>query len=370
SRTSPPPPPPSAVSGGTSYESSSNPNSAAPPSPSAPIRVGSAAGWELVVSPGDHVVHRKYGVGVLARSFHKIPPPTRAEKSGQAQRLQREIDRARAAGLPPPPTPEPASPTLGTEDRPGDPRAQLTLEIQYSDGLLHVPASKAYRLSRFRPGSTGPAPRLSKMGGGAWEKKKEKVRQGAHEIAEEVLALYATRDRLRRPPFSDRLSPLVANFSATFPYPPTPDQARCFAAVEQDMVYRTRPMDRLICGDVGFGKTEVAFRALYRCVAAGRQAALLAPTTVLAGQHYKNLAQRMEPFGVRVAMLRGRVASKYRGRLGGREQVKEGSADGTVDIVVGTHALLSKDMAFKDLGLLVVDEEQRFGVKQKERLKM
>lgn len=161
---------------------------------------------------------------------------------------------------------------------------------------------------------------------------------------------------------------MMREFEKTFPFEPTPDQEKCFEAVENDMVWRSRPMDRLVCGDVGFGKTEVALRAIFRCVVNGRQAALLSPTGVLAAQHMKNVVKRMgmNVFDFNIALLRGGMGKNTKV---GRE-IREQIANGDIDVIVGTHALLSTGMKFKDLGLLVVDEEQRFGVKQKERLKL
>jgi len=161
----------------------------------------------------------------------------------------------------------------------------------------------------------------------------------------------------------------MRKFEQTFPFEPTPDQQKCFEAVENDMVWRGRPMDRLVCGDVGFGKTEVALRALFRCVSNGRQAALLSPTGVLAAQHMKNVLQRMgqeTDFDFNIALLRGGMGSKT--KVG--KELRSKIANGEIQVIVGTHALLSSGLQFKDLGLLVVDEEQRFGVKQKERLKL
>lgn len=189
------------------------------------------------------------------------------------------------------------------------------------------------------------------------------------ELAQDVLALYATRETLQRQPFDPAKEDEVKDFAKTFKFEPTPDQKKCFEDVENDMVWRTRPMDRLICGDVGFGKTEIAMRALHRTVVNGRQAVLLAPTGVLSSQHFKNVVKRMgegTPYNKKIALLRGGMGKKTKaGRLL-RQQIE----DGEVDIIVGTHALLSNDMKYNDLGLLVVDEEQRFGVKQKERLKL
>jgi transcription-repair coupling factor (superfamily II helicase) len=161
----------------------------------------------------------------------------------------------------------------------------------------------------------------------------------------------------------------LKQFAKSFPFEPTPDQKKCFEDVENDMVWRSRPMDRLICGDVGFGKTEVAMRALFRCVANGRQAALLAPTGVLAAQHYKQIIKRMgegTEHNFSIALLRGGMGKNTKK---GRD-LRAAIAAGEVNIVVGTHALLSNGMSFNDLGLLTIDEEQRFGVNQKERLKL
>ena len=161
----------------------------------------------------------------------------------------------------------------------------------------------------------------------------------------------------------------MRDFEKTFTYEPTPDQMKCFEAVENDMVWRSRPMDRLVCGDVGFGKTEVALRAIFRCVANGKQAALLSPTGVLAAQHLKTVLSRMGPSTgskFNIAILRGGMGKNTKVGRALREQI----SNGEIDVIVGTHALLSSGLNYKDLGLLVVDEEQRFGVKQKERLKI
>jgi transcription-repair coupling factor (superfamily II helicase) len=212
-------------------------------------------------------------------------------------------------------------------------------------------------------------PKLSRVRGEAWTKAKRKVEENTLHLAQDVLALYATREMLQRPPFDPAVEPAVKKFEETFRYKPTPDQIKCFEDVENDMVWRSRPMDRLVCGDVGFGKTEIAFRALYRAVANGRQAALLAPTGVLAAQHYKNVVERLganSPFNITVTLLRGGMGKTTKTGRDVRDRINNGE----IELVVGTHALLSNEIRFKDLGLLVVDEEQRFGVKQKERLKL
>jgi transcription-repair coupling factor (superfamily II helicase) len=212
------------------------------------------------------------------------------------------------------------------------------------------------------------APKLSRVrGGDAWAKAKQKVEANTVELAQDVLALYATRETLTRTPFDPAKEQMVQEFSKSFPYTPTPDQVQCFEDVETDMVWRSRPMDRLVCGDVGFGKTEVAVRAIFRCIVNGQQAALLAPTGVLAAQHFKTMVARMgpgTPYNITVALLRGGMATKSGREL--RQQIQSGE----VSLVVGTHALLSNNIGYNNLGLLVIDEEQRFGVKQKERLKL
>jgi transcription-repair coupling factor (superfamily II helicase) len=244
------------------------------------------------------------------------------------------------------------------------------LEIAYADGLVHVPVDRAYRLSRYRAGDAAVKPRLSRVKGEAWRRAREKVEESTLQMAQDVLALYATRETLQRQPFDPTKEPLVKEFGKTFAYEPTPDQKKCFEDSENDMVWRGRPMDRLVCGDVGFGKTEVAMRALYRAVVNGRQAILLAPTGVLAAQHFKTVSRRMgenTQFNFNIALLRGGTNKNTKA---GRE-LRKLIADGKVDVVVGTHSVLSRDMSFSPkLSLLVIDEEQRFGVKQKERLKL
>ena len=243
------------------------------------------------------------------------------------------------------------------------------LEITYDDAVVHVPVDRAYRISRYRAGDAVVKPRLSKVKGEAWARAKQKVEENTLLLAQDVLALYATRETLQRQPFDPAKEILVKPFEETFPFVPTLDQKTCFEDVENDMVWRSRPMDRLVCGDVGFGKTEVALRALFRSVVNGRQAALLAPTGVLAAQHYKNIMNRMGPnteFNFNITLLRGGMGKNTKAGREIRNQIEEGK----INLIVGTHALLSNELKFKDLGLLVVDEEQRFGVKQKERLKL
>jgi superfamily II DNA or RNA helicase len=338
------------------------------------IRVGSAGGWTLEVFPGDFVVHRKYGIGRFDKT--SVSPKTKLSSEEKRAQKERRVQIIREAlkdlGR------EAASydvqqiqAKFGTEED-NDPisNPQTTvLEISYDDGIVQVPVDRAYRLSRYRAGDSPIKPKLSKVRGEQWRNAKKKVEESTLELAQDVLALYATRETLRRPPFDPVQEPRVREFEMTFPYKPTPDQKSCFSDVENDMVWRSRPMDRLVCGDVGFGKTEVALRAIYRCVANGRQAAFLAPTGVLAAQHFKNTIQRMglnTPFNASIALLRGGMGKNTKA---GKE-LRDDIAKGNAQVIVGTHALLSNDLRFKDLGLLVIDEEQRFGVKQKERLKL
>eukprot|EP00804_Cyclotella_cryptica_P003699 CCRYP_008882-RA/>CCRYP_008882-RA protein AED:0.04 eAED:0.04 QI:123/1/1/1/1/0.75/4/799/942 len=335
------------------------------------ISVGSAGGWTLEVYPGDFVVHRKFGIGryekVVLQSKKKL---TAEERQAQETRRKEIINDLMKEGKDLEEIQRVVE-TFGTEvdkDPVSNPLSTL-LEIAYADAVVHVPVERAYRLSRYRAGDAAVKPRLSRVKGEAWAKAKRKVEANTVQMAEDVLALYATRETLNRPPFDPSLEGRVNQFAKSFPFEPTPDQKKCFEDVENDMVWRSRPMDRLICGDVGFGKTEVAMRALFRCVANGRQAALLAPTGVLAAQHYKQIVKRMgegTEHNFSIALLRGGMGKNTKK---GRE-LRAAIAAGEVNIVVGTHALLSNGMSFNDLGLLTIDEEQRFGVNQKERLKL
>jgi transcription-repair coupling factor len=338
------------------------------------VRVGSAGGWELEVFPGDFVVHRKYGIGRFERTCLRSRSKLSADEQKARDERRAEIlttELKKIKGGVTADDIQAIRSKFGTEediDPISNPQSTV-LEITYADGIVHVPVDRAYRLSRYRAGDAVVKPKLSRVKGEAWRKAKAKVEENTLQLAQDVLALYATRETLQRQPFDPAMENECKEFDITFPYEATPDQKKCFEDVENDMVWRTRPMDRLVCGDVGFGKTEVAFRGLFRAVANGRQAVLLAPTGVLAAQHYKNVINRMgenSTFGKRIGLLRGGMGKNTKAGKELRRQI----AEGEVDIIVGTHALLSNDLNFKDLGLLVVDEEQRFGVKQKERLKL
>lgn len=235
------------------------------------------------------------------------------------------------------------------------------LHLTYADNAtLYVPVSQLHQISRYTGVSADEAP-LHKLGSNQWDKARRKAAEQVRDTAAELLNLYALR--AAREGMAHRFSPHdYEAFAASFGFEETPDQRAAIHAVIQDMV-SPRPMDRLVCGDVGFGKTEVALRAAFVAVHGGKQVALLAPTTLLAEQHYQTIADRFGKWPVKVAELsRFRTAKEVQAAL-------DGIAAGTVDIVVGTHKLLSKDVKFKRLGLLIIDEEHRFGVRHKEAIK-
>ena len=235
------------------------------------------------------------------------------------------------------------------------------LHLGYEGGdKLYVPVSQLHVISRYTGAAPESAP-LHRLGSGQWEKAKRKAARQVRDTAAELLDLYAKRLAREGYAFPFKVQD-YEQFAATFPFEETPDQAEAIQSVIIDMTLG-RPMDRLVCGDVGFGKTEVAMRAAYIAVAAGTQVAILVPTTLLAEQHYANFTDRFSSFPVKIAEL-----SRFRSP---KEVAKslEGLADGRIDIVIGTHKLLQKDVKFKNLGLVIIDEEHRFGVRQKEELK-
>ncbi|HEX7949841.1 MAG TPA: transcription-repair coupling factor, partial [Candidatus Limnocylindrales bacterium] len=239
----------------------------------------------------------------------------------------------------------------------GDERDFLELSFAGGDAIF-VPVEQISRVSRY---SGGEHPQLSKLGGSEWLRTKQRVRRAVTDLAEELLALYAARESAEGHAYAED-GPWQAELEASFPYEETPDQLRAVVEVKHDME-RVRPMDRLVVGDVGYGKTEVALRASFKATQDDVQVAVLVPTTVLAAQHYETFRARFAAFPMKVGLL-SRFVPKAE-----QEKTLAGLADGTVDLVIGTHRLLSRDVRFKDLGLLVVDEEQRFGVAAKERLK-
>jgi transcription-repair coupling factor (superfamily II helicase) len=232
--------------------------------------------------------------------------------------------------------------------------------LLYAEGdRLYVPADQTDRVAPYI--GAGPPPHLHRLGTQEWTRTKRRVREAAEQLARELLELYAARETAPGHSYPPD-TPWQHELEESFPYIETTDQLRSIAEFKADME-EARPMDRLICGDVGYGKTEVALRAAFKAVMDGRQVAVLVPTTVLAQQHYNTFSERLAAFPVSIAML-----SRFRSKAEQAQIVKD-LAEGKVDIVVGTHMLLSKNVQFKDLGMVVVDEEQRFGVRHKERLK-
>jgi transcription-repair coupling factor (superfamily II helicase) len=238
-------------------------------------------------------------------------------------------------------------------------RDYLALAYAGSDRLF-VPHDQLSKVTRY-VGADGSAPTLSKLGGKAWERLKARARAAARELAGELITLYEARARVEGFPFPPN-DELMAELERAFPHRETPDQERAIEAVADDME-RTRPMDRLICGDVGFGKTEIAVRAAFKAAAAGKQTMVLAPTTILAQQHLATFRERFGELPVTVDMI-----NRFRSQAEVRETLGR-FRDGRLDVLIGTHRLLSMDVQPKDLGLVIVDEEQRFGVSQKEALR-
>jgi transcription-repair coupling factor (superfamily II helicase) len=265
------------------------------------------------LAPGDHVVHVDHGI---------------ARYVGMTQR------------------------TFGD-----DVKEYLQLDFAGTDKIF-LPADQIGRITRY---AGGPAPALSKLGGTEWERTKTRVRRAVGDLARELIEIYAARESAPGHAFSADTT-WQRELEESFPYTETPDQSRSIEEVKADML-RQRPMDRLVVGDVGYGKTEVALRAAFKAVQDGKQVAVLVPTTVLAQQHLLTFQRRLAAFPMEVGMLSRFVSKKE------QERIVAGVADGTVDILIGTHRILSRDIAFADLGLLVVDEEQRFGVSHKERIK-
>ncbi|MFQ5945426.1 MAG: transcription-repair coupling factor [Anaerolineae bacterium] len=267
------------------------------------------------VSPGDHVVHVEHGIG---------------RYRGLVTLVEQGV-------------------------------AREYLHVAFAEGdALYVPTFQADRLSRY-VGTGERPPRIDRLGAPDWDRVVARAKRAVEEIARDLLDLYASRETVRGFAFSAD-SAWQADLESSFPYVETPDQGRVLEQIKADME-QPRPMDRLVAGDVGYGKTEVALRAGFKAVMDGKQVAMLVPTTVLAQQHYRTFTRRLRPFPVEVDVLsRFRTARE-------QEEVLARVAAGTVDIVIGTHRLLQADVVFADLGLLVIDEEQRFGVAQKERLK-
>jgi transcription-repair coupling factor (superfamily II helicase) len=268
------------------------------------------------LTPGDHVVHVSHGIGI----FEGI--------------IKREIH-----GI--------------TKDY---------IKIRYAGtDTLFVPVNQLDMVSRYVAGSEDKAVRLNKLNSVEWQKTRQRVKKAVDEMAGELIKLYSERMHTKGHAFPED-DDLMHDFESRFEYEETDDQLRCIQEIKEDMI-RPAPMDRLLCGDVGFGKTEVALRAAFKCIEDGKQVAVLVPTTILAWQHYQTIRRRFEGFPVKAELL-----SRFRNQKQQQEIVGE-LRKGLVDIVVGTHRVVQKDVQFKDLGLVIIDEEQRFGVAHKERFK-
>jgi transcription-repair coupling factor (superfamily II helicase) len=267
------------------------------------------------LNPGDYVVHVNYGIGRF-----------------------KGIERVRALG-----------------------HERDYVKLEYSDQeVVFVPIEQVNLVQRYI-GNEGKAPKLDKLGSKTWENRKNRVKKSVEDIAERLILLYSKRKAAQGFPFPPD-NEWQTLFEAAFPFEETEDQLRCVEEIKSDME-SPHPMDRLICGDVGYGKTEVAVRACFKAVMGGRQVAFLSPTTILAEQHYENFQDRFARFPVRIAMLSRLVERSL------MKKILEDLKQGNIDILVGTHRIIQKDVEFKNLGLMVIDEEQRFGVKDKERLK-
>jgi transcription-repair coupling factor (superfamily II helicase) len=287
------------------------------------------ADWQI----GDAVVHEDYGIGIYRGLVKLTVAPT--------------------------PTLLPQGPAARDAGEGANEREYLLLEYQDAD-RLYVPLHQLDRVTRY-VGADDAEPRLDKLGSGQWEKARHKAAGAVADIARDLLKLYAQREMVTRSPFS-KDTPWQVELESSFPFIETDDQLRAIQDVKRDME-KPNPMDRLVVGDVGFGKTEVALRAAFKAVQDGKQVAVLVPTTVLAQQHWNTFTRRLEAYPIKIEMLsRFRTAAE-------KKEVYAGLADGTVDIVIGTHGLTGKDVKFQNLGLLIIDEEHRFGVKAKEKLK-
>ncbi|MBR0350158.1 MAG: transcription-repair coupling factor [Clostridia bacterium] len=237
------------------------------------------------------------------------------------------------------------------------------IKIRYDKGdVLYVPVTQLDQVSKYIGArSENGTVKLNKLGGKEWQKTRSRVRSAVKDIAKELIELYAKRTQIKGHAFSPDID-MQNDFERRFEFDETEDQLRCIFEIKEDME-KPYPMDRLLCGDVGFGKTEVALRAAFKCVADGKQCAILVPTTILALQHYQTICKRFEGFPIEAQMLSRFVPATQ------QKKIKEQLKSGFVDIIVGTHRLISKDIEFRNLGLIIVDEEQRFGVAQKEKLK-
>ncbi len=264
---------------------------------------------------GDYVVHKNYGIGIF----------------------------------------------IGVDTVTADGTTKDYIKVKYlEDDILYVPTNQLDAIRKYIGGDENGL-KINKLGSKEWIKTKAKVKKNLREVAQELIELYAKRDKAKGFAFPTD-TPWQEQFEASFPYQETDDQLRCIDEVKEDMEL-DKPMDRLLCGDVGYGKTEIAIRAAFKAVMGGKQVAYLAPTTILAEQQYKEFKTRMEDFGVKVEVL-----NRFKTQKQQKEIIKKINL-GEIDIIVGTHRILSDDIQFKDLGLLIIDEEHRFGVKAKEKIK-
>ena len=266
------------------------------------------------INPGDYIVHKNHGIGKFIK-----------------------IEKINILG-----------------------EARDYLVIKYLDGKVSVAADQLGSINKYR--SSGKIrPRINKLGGTEWEKVKEKNKKIIQKIAIDLLKLYAQREKLKGYAYPPD-GPWQEELEDSFPHQPTPDQIKAVKDIKKDME-NSIPMDRLVCGDVGYGKTEVALRAIFKAITSGKQVILLAPTTILAQQHWKTISNRFSPYPIKVSLLNRFV------KLNEKKQIYEGIKNNNIDLVVATHQILGKNIEFNNLGLLVIDEEQRFGVKQKEKIK-
>ena len=264
---------------------------------------------------GDYVVHRNYGIGIY----------------------------------------------IGVNTIKADGTIKDYIKIKYkNDDILYIPTSDLDSIRKY-VGGDAIQPKINRLGSKEWENTKAKVKKNLREVAKDLIELYAKREKLQGYQFS-KDTPWQQEFEGKFPYQETEDQLRCIEEVKKDME-SIKPMDRLLCGDVGYGKTEVAIRAAFKAAIDGKQVAYLTPTTVLAEQQYQEFKERMKEYPIKVEILNRFKTKKY------QDEVIKKLKLGEVDIVIGTHRILSKDVEFKDLGLLIIDEEHRFGVKDKEKIK-
>ena len=268
------------------------------------------------LNPGDYIVHVNYGIGIF-----------------------RGIDRVRAVG-----------------------NERDYIKLEYADEeFVFVPIEQVNLVQRYI-GNDGNNPRIDKIGSKSWENRKNKVKQAVEDLAKKLIDLYSRRKAAKGFPFP-KDTEWQLTFEAAFPYEDTPDQITVTEEIKADME-KPVPMDRLVCGDVGYGKTEIAMRAAFKAVMGGKQVAFLAPTTILAEQHYENCVERFQNFPVKIAQMSRFVSTAE------QKKILQKLADGQVDILIGTHRIIQKDVVFKNLGLMIIDEEQRFGVKDKEKLKV